>query len=287
MTSDDDALARRLTLALKAPASRDFAPHEARRRVAARLAMSGGLLTLGASVSGASHAAASGAVASTAPMAPAALALPGMFGLTKVLATGLLLGTTASLGVHALTGGFDARRPAAAPQTHEASGVLARAAEAKLPPAGSNEGASPTPAGETVERARSGVEARSPASQKTSRTSAVAETPHERGMAEQQALLDEARAALRGGDATRALSTARAHHERFPDTVFEEERRAVVIRALLLLGRERDARVQLTGFEHAFPKSLLLPSLRKSVEARFARDSVTESRPSPQSDLEQ
>jgi hypothetical protein len=289
MTSDDDTLATQLTLALKAPGSRELAPSEARERVALRLAASGGVLTFGASLAGASQASVSAAaVASAAPLVPAAVAVPAAATLTKVLAVGILLGSTASLGVHALSGGFGGGSPKTPLRTQEPSAVRAGAADAKEPAGSATTNSSPAVVSgdEAGEKApASGVTAGAPIPQ-GAREEAHRETPPQHRLAEQQALLDRARAALRRGDANQALDAARAHHERFPDTVFEEERRAVVIRALLLLGREHDAHLQLMRFESAFPKSLLLPSLKQSFETKAPHDFVTEPPVLPQSDLE-
>ena len=84
-------------------------------------------------------------------------------------------------------------------------------------------------------------------------------------LADQQALLDQARAALGNGDAPAALEAVRAHAARFPESVLAEERAAIAIKALAHLGRRAEARTRLELFENRFPRSPLLPSLRTTV----------------------
>jgi hypothetical protein len=81
-------------------------------------------------------------------------------------------------------------------------------------------------------------------------------------LAEQQALLDQARAALGNGDGAAALEAVRAHAARFPESVLTEEREAIAVKALASLGRRTEAHARLELFESRFPRSPLLPSLR-------------------------
>jgi hypothetical protein len=85
-------------------------------------------------------------------------------------------------------------------------------------------------------------------------------------LAEQQALLDQARAALGNGDGPAALEAVRAHTARFPESVLAEERAAIGIKALAHLGRRAEARTRLELFENRFPRSPLLPSLRTTAD---------------------
>ncbi|HEX5101057.1 MAG TPA: hypothetical protein VFV94_16215, partial [Polyangiaceae bacterium] len=103
-----------------------------------------------------------------------------------------------------------------------------------------------------------------------------------RSLAEQQALLDDARGALRRGDGTAALAALRSHTSRFPETVFDEERQAVAIRALVLVGQLDAARQREAAFERRFPASLLTSSLRAAVGGSQAPRSVAGSTPSDQ-----
>jgi hypothetical protein len=84
-------------------------------------------------------------------------------------------------------------------------------------------------------------------------------------LAEQQALLDQARAALGNGNGPAALEAVRAHAARFPESVLAEEREAIAVKALAHLGRRTEARTRLELFENRFPRSPLLPSLRTTV----------------------
>jgi hypothetical protein len=90
-------------------------------------------------------------------------------------------------------------------------------------------------------------------------------------LAEQQALLDEARAALGKDDGRGALDLLGAHTRRFPESLFAEERAALTVKALASAGRRAEARARLAEFAATFPRSPLLPSLRL-----VTRVSVTE-----------
>jgi hypothetical protein len=101
------------------------------------------------------------------------------------------------------------------------------------------------------------------------------------GLAAQQALLDEARGALRRHDGAGALSAIGAHRLRFPETALFEERSALEIRALVALGRVEEARRLYGTFVGRFPGSLFAESLR-TVVAGSAGDSVTDGATDPQ-----
>jgi hypothetical protein len=74
-------------------------------------------------------------------------------------------------------------------------------------------------------------------------------------LAEELALLDEARANLQAGDADRALSVLARSEQRFPRGALEEERRALRVEALAKAGQEERARVEATQFRADYPKS--------------------------------
>jgi hypothetical protein len=107
------------------------------------------------------------------------------------------------------------------------------------------------------------------------------------GLAAQQALLDDARAALRRGDGGGALAALARHTAQFPSTVFEEEREAVEIKALVLTGNASEARARTERFAARFPKSLLTPSLRATTGAERSADFVTDPAASSQTRSEQ
>lgn len=84
-------------------------------------------------------------------------------------------------------------------------------------------------------------------------------------IAEQQALLDEARADFTHGDYAQTLATLAKHFQRFPKSVLAEEREALEIKALAAGGELPRAQRLATRFQAQYPQSLLLPSLRNSV----------------------
>jgi hypothetical protein len=86
-------------------------------------------------------------------------------------------------------------------------------------------------------------------------------------LAEQQALLDVARAAFARSDYKATLQTLTAHSARFPKSVLAEEREALQIKALAASGRLPEARTLAARFQARHPQSLLLPSIKDSVGA--------------------
>jgi hypothetical protein len=77
----------------------------------------------------------------------------------------------------------------------------------------------------------------------------------------ERALLDVARTALGRGDGANALRATEEHARKFPRGILSEEREAMTIQALRLLGRATDADARLEQFRARFPKSMLLPAL--------------------------
>ncbi|HEX2671204.1 MAG TPA: hypothetical protein VHM25_10060 [Polyangiaceae bacterium] len=86
-------------------------------------------------------------------------------------------------------------------------------------------------------------------------------------LAEQQALLDVARAAFARSDYSATLRTLTTHSARFPKSVLAEERDALQIKALAASGRVQEARSLASRFQARHPQSLLLPSIKDSVGA--------------------
>ena len=86
------------------------------------------------------------------------------------------------------------------------------------------------------------------------------------GLAEQLALLETARNAIRQRDAAGAMRALDSHRAQFPSSALAEEREALTIRALAIANRTSEAKSRLARFETAFPGSLLLPSLMKTLE---------------------
>ncbi|HEY5260789.1 MAG TPA: hypothetical protein VIJ33_01620, partial [Solirubrobacteraceae bacterium] len=74
-------------------------------------------------------------------------------------------------------------------------------------------------------------------------------------------ILDEARAALTGGDSPRALALLAEHERRFPQPQLGEEREALAIQALATMGRYDEARARAVRFRASAPNSLFLPAV--------------------------
>lgn len=74
-------------------------------------------------------------------------------------------------------------------------------------------------------------------------------------LARERALLDQARKSAAQGDAAAALETAELHRARFPSGKLAEEREALAIRALSVLGRSAEASERAQAFRGAYPNS--------------------------------
>ncbi|HYP77536.1 MAG TPA: hypothetical protein VER12_16305 [Polyangiaceae bacterium] len=110
----------------------------------------------------------------------------------------------------------------------------------------------------------------SAASQPSARASASSPSASSGGgrlssLAEQQALLDVARAAFARSDYSATLQTLTRHSARFPKSALAEEREALQIKALAGSDRLQEARALAAHFRAQHPQSLLLPSIRDSV----------------------
>ncbi len=84
-------------------------------------------------------------------------------------------------------------------------------------------------------------------------------------LAEEQVVLDRARAALGSEDFGSALQLTRVHAAQFGASVLEEEREAIAIKALAGAHQDAVARARLEQFEQRFPRSPSLASLRRAV----------------------
>jgi hypothetical protein len=109
-----------------------------------------------------------------------------------------------------------------------------------------------------------------PASRTGLPSAAVPSDPPDLGdsLAEEVALLRQARAALDEGDAPGALHLLDAHASRFPRGTLYEERLATRVTALCWLGRVDGARVVAEELERARPRSPHLTRVRTSCIAR-------------------
>jgi hypothetical protein len=272
MTLDQDTVEQDIIDALRSEASAPVPP-ELRARVAGRLAIGAGISGLATSVAGATQAA--------APAVGGGAGALTLLGLTKTLLVGMGLGAGAGLGLHVAFRPGAAADPApsvmaVAPAAPVASAEPTTRMSVHSRPASDPEGAEPivppTPSRTT----------RAVIAPPEARMNPAPELPHgsapeaAKSLAEQQALLDEARAALRRGDGQAALAALREHVARFPRTSFDEEREAVAIKGLMLVGRRDEATEREAAFERRFPASLLAPSLRAALGASAPKDSVTE-----------
>jgi hypothetical protein len=83
----------------------------------------------------------------------------------------------------------------------------------------------------------------------------------------ERALLDTARSALEAEDGASALDTLAQHERRFARGTLVQEREAMAVRALLLLGRRSEARERVNRFRARFPDSVMLETLESAVAA--------------------
>jgi hypothetical protein len=86
----------------------------------------------------------------------------------------------------------------------------------------------------------------------------------EQGLRAERALLDQARHAIRNGDAGACLVALQSHAHRFPAGRLSEERDALEVKALVALGRTHEARRRVARFEERYPGSLLLGSMKEA-----------------------
>jgi hypothetical protein len=83
----------------------------------------------------------------------------------------------------------------------------------------------------------------------------------EASLGAQQALLDTARRALSRGDSAAALQALEGHAARFPRSVLEEEREALIVKALRAAQRNAEANQRAARFATRYPSSVFLPSV--------------------------
>jgi hypothetical protein len=262
------------------------APGESRARVLARLgvaAAAGAAALAHASVASAAAGKAAGHSA-----APAAASVLG-FGVAKMLIAHPVIGIVATLAVGSGVGigAYQAFEPGPAPAAlatphagpakksepalaampaHEAplqAAPVAPAPEA-FPPA------VPETLAETHAPSRPANAPRAPsvkgtASAELAPAPDLPRTTESARLAEQQALLDQARASLRRGDGSGALAVIAGHESLYPVTEFAEERAAIRILALVMSGRGSEARAHAERFRERFPTSLFLPAIEKSL----------------------
>jgi hypothetical protein len=86
-------------------------------------------------------------------------------------------------------------------------------------------------------------------------------------LAEERALLDVARSALEREDGASALAATEKHERTFANGILVQEREAMAIRALVMLGRAGEARARADRFRKRFPDSVLLPTIESTIGA--------------------
>jgi hypothetical protein len=95
----------------------------------------------------------------------------------------------------------------------------------------------------------------------------VAGTPVGIGLAGERQLLDQARNALRDGDARRALSAVGEHERRYPEGQLAEEREVLAIEAMVRSGSYPEARARAQAFQSRFPQSPLHRVVQSTVDS--------------------
>ncbi|HEX6278185.1 MAG TPA: hypothetical protein VFZ53_34305 [Polyangiaceae bacterium] len=267
------------------------APAGARARVLARLGVAAAAGA--AAVTHATTATASAGAAATHSASPVAGTALGL-GLAKVLVAHPALGILATLAVGAGAGiaAYQLTEPArpavsaasARNETAEPRAALSRDSGAAA--AGSSKApalpaellaapSEPSPALRTSVAAQASAGTGPPAP--SARLAPAPDLPASARLAEQQAMLDQARGSLRRGDGAGALAIVSGHEALYPSTEFAEERRAIRILSLVMLGRNEEARRHAERFELQYPKSLFLPSIRRSLGGEAEPSSDAES----------
>ena len=151
------------------------------------------------------------------------------------------LGGATGAGVHALA----LRAAAPAPQQ-------------ELPPPPTPTPAVPTPAIPAPRPDEASARATSP--------SPGAE-PRRETLAAERRLLETARAALSRRQSGAAIDALEQHARQFSKGLLAEEREALWVHALVGARRFAEARAKAAQFERAFPGSMLLPTVRASIES--------------------
>jgi hypothetical protein len=98
----------------------------------------------------------------------------------------------------------------------------------------------------------------------------AAATPGDQ-LARERTILDLARGALEREDGAAVLQATEQHEQRYPKGVLAQEREAMAVRALVMLGRGDEARARVARFRASFPDSVLLPALGSAVRGGSAQ----------------
>ena len=133
---------------------------------------------------------------------------------------------------------------------------IAQAAE----PAGAVSAVATPPVDSIAPAAR---ERRAPVASAPSRKPSSIDVPDP--LADERSLLDLARGAVEREDGAAALAATAEHARKYPGGVLGQEREAIAVRALVLLGRTEEARARVDRFRERFPDSMLLPALESTA----------------------
>ena len=85
-------------------------------------------------------------------------------------------------------------------------------------------------------------------------------------LAAERAVLEEARAAVAGGQSAAAFAALQRHARSFPRGRLVEEREGLWIQTLLASGRSSEARERVARFRRSFPRSMLLPGFDAALD---------------------
>jgi hypothetical protein len=199
-----------------------------------------------AAAASATHAAAQGAAAasgaSAAGLVPAAVKL-----LSSKLAVALAVGSMA-IGASAVWV-HEAHRSAVMPLAPAASAKAVSAQLSAALPAG------PDPALQLVSDSDAGKQSPSPDQRRRDMLSA------------ESALITQARAELRNGDANAAQQALRALHKKFPKGMLRQEREVLAIEVLAARGNQDAARQRARAFIAAYPESPHSAQLSRFADA--------------------
>ena len=116
-------------------------------------------------------------------------------------------------------------------------------------------------------------------SDKRAAASVFASADSTSSLAAERRLLDEARQALARGEPQTGLAPLDSHAKRFPRGVLTEEREALAVRLLAVLGNQQAALARAENFHRRFPNSLFTPAVDNAVASFSRRNSEGESKP--------
>jgi hypothetical protein len=104
------------------------------------------------------------------------------------------------------------------------------------------------------------------------RSTAGGSLTDDRALARERVLLEAARSALSRRDAAAALEATDTHSKEFSRGRLVEEREALAIQALVLAGRDGEARSRAARFHKRFPDGLFLPVVDAAIDSLPSRE---------------